>query len=210
MNPSDAPIDLFERHDWQTICEWVRPNSRVIDLGCGSGKLLLSLQAQKDVHGYGIEREILDVTACIENGVNVIQTNLNDGLHHFDANHFDYVILSLTLQAIKNPKHLLEEMMRIGDEGIVTFPNFGYWKNRLQILLRGKMPVGSELPWQWYDTPNIHLCTIKDFRNLCDELNYEVVSFKAVNTRSPKHFGLRHLPNLFGEIALFRFRKKYQ
>ena len=163
MNPSDAPIDLFERHDWQTICEWVRPNSRVIDLGCGSGKLLLSLQAQKDVHGYGIEREILDVTACIENGVNVIQTNLNDGLHHFDANHFDYVILSLTLQAIKNPKHLLEEMMRIGDEGIVTFPNFGYWKNRLQILLRGKCQLGANYPGNGTTPPIFTYAPLKTF-----------------------------------------------
>jgi len=151
------------RYDHQIIADWVAPDSRVIDLGCGNGALMQHLQQSKNVSGYGVEIDPAKIPMCINNGISVIQTNLDNGLGHFDSNAFDTIILSLTLQAMHRPKELLQEMMRVGKQGIVTFPNFAYWRNRWQIALRGKMPQSKQLPYQWYDTPNIHLCTIRDF-----------------------------------------------
>ena len=197
----------LSRHDLIAISNWIESGSKVMDLGCGNGRLLKHLQLTKDVSGYGVELNSDNVTECINNGVNVIQINLDKGLDHFDSDSFDYVVLSLTLQAMRHPKVLLEEMLRVGKQGIVTFPNFAYWRNRTQIGLRGSMPVSKELPHKWYDTPNIHLCTIKDFEQLCDELGFIIESFIAVNRTGRNGLGLKILPNLFGEIALFRFSK---
>ncbi len=179
-----------------------------MDLGCGNGRLLQHLQKTKKVTGYGIELSPECISKCIENGVNVIQTNLDQGLGHFDTDSFDFVVLSLTLQAMRNPKTLLSEMLRVGKQGIVTFPNFAYWKNRAQIALGGTMPVSNELPHKWYDTPNIHLCTLKDFHTLCDELGFKIESSVAVNKNGRQGLGLKLMPNLFGEIALCRFSKR--
>ena len=197
----------LSRQDLQIIADWVEPNSRVMDLGCGNGHLLKHLQETRSATGYGIELSSEQVAECISNGVNVIQTNLDKGLDHFDSDSFDYVILSLTLQAMRNPATLLKEMMRVGKQGIVTFPNFGYWKNRLQILTGGKMPVSKELPYKWHNTPNIHLCTINDFHQLCDELGFKIESSLAVNLNGQENIGLKFMPNLFGEIAICRFSK---
>lgn len=196
------------RHDYKIISDWIEPNSRVMDLGCGDGRLLSYLQSSKGVSGYGVELNPEMIAACIDNGINVIQTNLNKGLAHFDSDAFDYVVLSLTLQAMRNPKALLEEMMRVGKQGIVTFPNFAHWRNRWQIALGGQMPVSSELPHKWYETPNIHLCTIKDFQSLCSQLGFTIESSIAVKTSGGDSLGLRLMPNLFGEIALCRFSKR--
>ncbi|MBX2847308.1 MAG: methionine biosynthesis protein MetW [Acidiferrobacterales bacterium] len=197
----------LSRHDLIAISNWIEPGSKVMDLGCGDGRLLKYLQEKKQVSGYGVELDAANVTECINNGVNVIQINLDRGLGHFDSNSFDYVVLSLTLQAMRDPRTLLQEMLRVGKQGIVTFPNFAYWRNRLQIGLKGNMPVSKELPYKWYDTPNIHLCTIKDFEQLSDELEFNIESFIAVNRNGRDGLGLKHCPNLFGEIALFRFSK---
>lgn len=197
----------LSRHDYQVISDWIAPNSHVMDLGCGNGALLKHLQQEKNVTGYGVELDPGKISQCIENGVNVIQTNLDKGLDHFNTDDFDYVILSLTLQAMRNPKSLLQEMMRVGKQGIVTFPNFAYWRNRLQLGLGGYMPVSEELPHKWYDTPNIHLCTIKDFRALCEQLDFTIESSLAVHRTGHQGLGLKLLPNLFGEIALCRFSK---
>ena len=197
----------LSRHDLQIISDWVRPDSKVMDLGCGDGSLLRHLQTTKNATGYGLELNPERIAQCIDNGVNVIQTNLDKGLSYFDSNSFDYVILSLTLQAMRDPKRLLSEMLRVGTQGIVTFPNFAYWRNRLQISVNGKMPVSKELPYKWYDTPNIHLCTINDFEKLCDELGFKIESSVAVHSNGKSNPGLKAFPNLFGEIALCRFRK---
>ncbi|MEM7360134.1 MAG: methionine biosynthesis protein MetW [Pseudomonadota bacterium] len=198
----------LSRYDLQVISDWIEPDSRVMDLGCGNGRLLQHLQQTKNATGYGLELNPEMIAQCIDNGVNVIQTNLDKGLSYFDSNSFDYVILSLTLQAMRNPKTLLEEMLRVGQQGIVTFPNFAYWRNRLQVALSGKMPVSDELPYKWYDTPNIHLCTIRDFAKLCDQLGFTIDDSVAVHSTGQRHPGLRLMPNLFGEIALCRFSKK--
>lgn len=195
------------RQDYKIIADWIEPNSHVMDLGCGNGGLLSYLQKSKGVTGYGVELNPEMIANCIDNGINVIQTNLNIGLAHFDSDTFDYVVLSLTLQAMRNPKVLLEEMMRVGKQGIVTFPNFAHWRNRWQIALGGKMPVSEELPHKWYDTPNIHLCTIRDFQALCTQLGFHIESSIAVQTSGKQSLGLRLMPNLFGEIALCRFSK---
>lgn len=207
MNKLLSNQDL-SRADLQLISEWIEPHSHVMDLGCGNGKLLRHLHETKQVSGYGVELNPEMISQCIENGVNVIQTNLNQGLDHFDSNAFDYVVLSLTLQAMRNPKTLLEEMLRVGKQGIVTFPNFAYWRNRLQIGLGGLMPVSKELPYKWFDTPNIHLCTIHDFHALCEQLGFKIEATIAVHRTGKEGLGLKLMPNLFGEIALCRFSKK--
>ena len=136
----------LSRYDWQIISDWIAPNSRVMDLGCGSGGLLKHLQTTKNVTGYGVELNPKLIPQCIENSINVIQSNLDGGLSHFDSDAFDYVVLSLTLQAMRDPEALLKEMMRIGKQGIVTFPNFAHWRNRWQVSVKGTMPVSDELP----------------------------------------------------------------
>ena len=197
----------LSRYDLHVISDWIEPNSKVLDLGCGNGSLLQHLQLSKGTSGYGLELNPEMISECIDKGVNVIQTNLDKGLSYFDSDSFDYVILSLTLQAMRNPKTLLEEMLRVGKQGIVTFPNFAYWRNRLQIAVNGKMPVSEELPYKWYDTPNIHLCTIHDFSKLCEQLGFRIESSIAVHSNGKTNLGLKAMPNLFGEIALCRFSR---
>lgn len=197
----------LSRYDYQQIVDWVQPNSRVLDLGCGDGRLLKHLQQNKQVSGYGLELNPDMITDCLANDINIIQTNLDDGLTRFDDDSFDYVILSLTLQAMQKPEKLLREMMRVGKQGIVTFPNFGYWRNRWQIAAKGTMPVSKHLPHMWYNTPNIHLCTLTDFHQLCDDFGYRIESTIAVNRHGRQSFGLRCFPNVFGEIALCLFSK---
>ena len=195
------------RYDHQLISEWVDKGSRIIDLGCGNGQLLKYLQAEKNVTGYGVELDPSMIAQCIDNDINVIQFNLDNGLGHFDTNSFDTVILSLTLQAMRRPKELLQEMMRVGKQGIVTFPNFAHWRNRWQIAMTGKMPESEQLPYHWFNTPNIHLCTIKDFHALCHELGFSIESSIAVREDGAESLSLKLFPNLFGEIALCRFSK---
>lgn len=195
------------RYDHILISDWVKEGSRVIDLGCGNGALMRHLQNEKSVTGYGVELDPEMISKCIDNDINVIQFNLDQGLGHFDTNSFDTVILSLTLQAMRRPKDLLMEMMRVGKQGIVTFPNFAHWRNRWQIAVSGKMPESEQLPYNWFDTPNIHLCTIRDFHALCLELGFIMESSVAVRTDGRQTLGLKAFPNLFGEIALCRFSK---
>ena len=197
----------LERADFSIIADWVKPGSSVIDLGCGDGTLLAHLKQQKQVHGYGIEINDDDIATSIKNGINVIHMDLNEGLSEFDDHSFDYVILSLTLQALQHPDLLLKEMLRVGTEGIVTFPNFGNWRGRLQLAMGGRMPVTKTLPNTWYDTPNVHLCTIKDFENLCRQLGFEILERRAVDQDHESGFGLRLFPNLLAQIALYRFRR---
>jgi len=190
----------MQRPDFAAIAEWVRPESRVLDLGCGDGTLLRYLKRQRGIVGYGIEIDDTSILACVRNGVNVMQGDLERGLSDFADSSFDYVILSQTLQAMKNSERIIREMLRVGLEGIVTFPNFGYWKNRLQIA-RGHMPVSENLPYEWFNTPNVHLCTIADFERFCRERRIRIVERKVL-TRG-KTVGL--WPNLLGGLAVYHF-----
>jgi len=199
----------LSRSDFQVICDWVTPNSRVLDLGCGNGDLLSELSNIQGVSGYGIEIDDKNISQCIEAGINVIQRDLDKGLSDFDEDSFDFVILSLTLQASNFPHRLLGEMLRVGAEGIVTFPNFGNFTSRIQLGLGGRMPVNRTLPMEWYNTPNVHLCTLKDFEELCEKLGIEILERRAVTHDNKTGPGLKLFPNLFGEIALYRFRKKH-
>lgn len=193
---------LAERADLKAIAGWVRQGASVLDLGCGDGLLLKHLAQTRSVRGYGVEIEDAKVIACVGNGVNVIQTDLERGLSDFDSGSFDYVILSLTLQAVLHTEEIVGEMLRIGREAIVTFPNFGHWAARWQIL-RGRMPVSKTLPYQWYETPNVHLFTIEDFERFCRALGIRVLE------RVVLHEGdaVRFLPNLRGSVAVYRIQR---
>jgi methionine biosynthesis protein MetW len=192
----------MQRPDFAAIADWVRPGARVLDLGCGDGTLLRYLWRERNALGYGVEIDEAGVLACVRNGVNVIQSDLESGLSDFEDRAFDYVILSQTLQAVRHSERIVREMLRVGREGIVTFPNFGYWKNRLQVL-SGKMPISENLPFQWYDTPNIHLCTITDFEDFCAEQRVRVLERTVITGGSTVSF----LPNLLGALAVYRFQR---
>jgi methionine biosynthesis protein MetW len=168
------------RGDLARIAQWVRPDSRVLDLGCGDGALLAHLQQSKNVQGVGVEISDDRVLSCVKRGVHVIQQNLEDGLAMFDDQQFDTVVLSQTLQSMHNTEHILREMARVAREGIVSFPNFGYWPHGWSIL-RGRMPVTGQMPYDWYNTPNIHLCTLKDFERLANTLQFTILERATFN-----------------------------
>jgi len=193
------------REDQLSIIEWIAPGSRVLDLGCGDGALLHHLQRERGVTGYGVEIAPDNIIRCISRGVNVIHSDLDRGLSDFDDASFDYVVMTEALQAMRYPHHLLREMLRVGRESIVTFPNFGHWKCRLQIAL-GRMPVTEHLPNTWYNTPNIHMCTIRDFEALCGSESIEILERRAVDTRHRDSRAPRWWPNLLAEVALYRCR----
>ncbi len=196
------------RPDLEIISNWIKPGSRLLDLGCGDGALLEYLQGTRDVTGYGLEIDDDNVTRCVESGVNVIQTDLDAGLQDFFGRSFDYVIMSQTLQAVHYPDRLLEEILRIGHEGIVTFPNFAHWKNRIQLAVGGMMPVTRTLPNPWYSTPNIHLCTVDDFEKLCDERGIHIIERVMVNDDYRRTSAGNFMPNLLGRTAIYRFRQQ--
>ena len=195
------------RPEQELIANWIAEGARVLDLGCGDGTLLAELHANKQVTGYGIEIDTDNIVACIEQGVNVIHSNLDAGLSEFDEDSFDYVIMTQTVQAMRFPHLLIDEILRIGREGIVTFPNMGHWRCRLQFA-SGKMPVTRHLPNTWYDTPNIHMCTISDFDELCAAEEIEVLERASVDSQHRAMIGMRLLPNLLAEIAIYRIRRK--
>ena len=191
------------RHDFALIAKWIAPNSKVLDLGCGDGDLLGYLRDTKRVKGYGVEKDDASWLTCMKNGIDVIQMDLEAGLSGFEAQSFDVVVLSQTLQAVQNTEGIVREMLRVGREAIVTFPNFGYWRHRYQ-LIAGQMPVSKNLPYEWYDTPNVHLCTIKDFDEFCENHNIAIEE-RLVLTDGEE---ISVLPNLLGSLAMYRLRTK--
>lgn len=195
------------RSDLDIIQQWIADKSRILDLACGDGQLLKSLQETKQVEGYGLEIDPDKITAAIRNGINVVETNLNKRLSQFPDNSFDTVVMTQALQVMRYPHLVLDEMLRIGKECIVTFPNFGNWRARTSLLTRGRMPVTKQLTYQWYDTPNIHFCTVMDFEALCDEKNIRTIHREFVAERFPDRKIKGIWPNLFSDTAIYHLSK---
>ena len=195
------------RPDLALITEWIEPGSRILDLGCGDGTLLAHLAKTRKVHGYGLEIDPDNIARCLEAGVNVIESDLDDGLRDFKDGSFDYVVMTQALQAMQRPDHVVSEILRVGRTGIVTFPNFGHWRVRLA-LARGRMPTTPALPEQWYSTANIHLCTVADFEDLCGARGWSIRQRKLMNHRRTDGGGaLGLMPNLLAEVALYMLAK---
>ena len=194
------------RIDLQIISDWIPDGARVLDLGCDNGALLKDLQ-KRGITGYGLEIDNSKFADCIKAGVNVIQADLDLGLPQFADQSFDIVILSQTLQAIKRPDFLLDEILRVGKKAIIGFPNFGHWQCRWQLAIGGHMPISKTLPNVWFDTLNIHLCTVKDFENICRTKHIQVQQRSIVNHAHKDTLGTKLLPNLFGQTALYQLTK---
>lgn len=187
-----------------TVRGWIREGSRVLDLGCGDGRLLQDLAATRGVRGYGLEIDPHGIALCLEAGVNVIEQDLDRGLGNFPDRSFDTVIMTQTLQAVRFPHLVLDEMLRIGRDCVITFPNFGNWRCRWHLGGGGRMPVSRFLPYAWYDTPNIHFCTVLDFEALCRQKNIRVLDRVVLDAGGGQSAGTRLFPNLFGMTAIFR------
>jgi len=203
MNTPARQTKRTGRRDFETIAGWISEGAHVLDLGCGDGSLLRHLNKVRRASGYGIEIDDNKVLASLKNGVNVLQADLEAGLSGFDNDSFDYVILSLTLQAVQHTERIVKEMLRVGREGIVTFPNFGYWRHRVHVLM-GRVPVSRELPYQWYDTPNIHVLTIDDFEIFCAGHGMRIRERIVLDEAGDQ---VRFMPNLLGALAVYRFDK---
>ena len=198
------------RPDFQEILRLVKPGSRVLDVGCGEGALLELLARENGVDGRGIEISPQGVSACLARGLAVMQGDADRDLDYFAARAFDYVILSQTLQAVQNPRHVLGELLRIGERAVVSLPNFGHWRVRLDLLLHGRMPVTGVLPDPWWATPNIHLCTVRDFAALCDELDLNIDACAALADGRPARLinPARAIENWRAEAALFLLSRR--
>jgi methionine biosynthesis protein MetW len=197
-------LNAENRADFALIAKWIAPNAKVLDLGCGDGALLTQLRKSHNVRAYGVEKDDANWLKAMNNGIDVIQMDLESGLSGFEAQSFDVVILSQTLQAVLNTESIVKEMLRVGREVIVTFPNFGYWRYRFQLALSGHMPVSDTLPYQWYDTPNVHLCTIQDFDEFCRKSDIVIQERLVLTDKEPVHF----MPNMMGALAMYRLRSK--
>lgn len=196
------------RADLEIIQQWIPQGSRVLDLGCGDGEFLAWLKINKAVTGLGLEIDAENINTCITKGVNVLQQNLDLGLGNFDSDSFDVVVMTQALQAVHYPDKILQEMLRVGKTCIITFPNFGHWRCRWYLATKGRMPVSKFMPYTWYNTPNIHFCTFKDFESMCSNGNMQVLDRLAVDREHHNSLGARLLPNLLGEIGIYRITRR--
>ncbi len=210
-------VNLNQRSDYDVIITLLRQQTKkakVLDIGCGNGELLYKLVTKLHIDGRGLEIDQSLVNEAVARGLAVIQGDVNTDLPEYDERIFDCVILSQTIQATLEPKILLEKLVKIGQYVIVSFPNFGYWKLATYLLLRGRMPISKTLPFEWYNTPNIHLCTIKDFFNLCDECNVDIVQAYAIKKNGKAIIinrdstMLLHWQGLFAKQAVFMLKEK--
>lgn len=197
------------RFDLQMIASWIESGSKVLDLGCGEGDLLLYLKENKQVIGTGIEHIEEKVAQCIERGLSVLQGDINEEVLDYPDDTFDYAILSQTLQQVYEPAKLIQELLRIGKKGIVSFPNFSHWGIRLHLLTTGFAPITKQLPYEWYDTPNIRVITIKDFRKFSKGVGFDILKEIPINTNSQDRYGniVEFLPNLRATYGIFLIGK---
>lgn len=195
------------RADLEIIQDWIATDSRTLDLGCGDGTLLHYLKHEKSVRTLGIEIDEQKFNTCVARGLSVIEHNLDLGLERFADKSFDTVVLSQTLQAVKHPEKVLLETLRVGKECIVAFPNFGHWRCRWFLSTKGRMPVSEVMPYTWYDTPNIHFCTIKDFELLCKELNIQILNKVFTSPSGRLQGAASQWPNLFGSTAIYHLSR---
>ena len=193
------------RKDFDLITEWVEPDSRILDLGCGDGSLLRLLNKERNISGYGVDTSIDKTIKSLDNKINIINADINDHMDYFKDKSFDYVILAQSLQVVDNPVSLIKEMLRIGNEAIISFPNMGHWKSRLYLFFKGEMPVTSELPFSWHSTPNIHLCTIRDFKKMCMVNDFQITE-EVINNINGKNISSSFMNNLIGTSAIFRIK----
>ncbi len=196
------------RSDLKLLTRWIEQGERVLDLGCGDGSLLAHLKDEKNITGYGMEIDTQNILKCVERNVEVIHQNLNEGLAYIDDKSFDTVIMTQSLQQTERPDLVLKEMMRIGRRGIVTFPNFGHWTTRIYLGLRGEMPMSDVMPFRWYNTPNIHFFTFKDFEILCKEQGIRIIKRTVVDNDHEENWKINLMPNILGEIALYHIEKQ--
>ena len=195
------------RADLKIIQQWIEPDMRVLDLGCGDGSFLAHLKSEKNIFDCGLEIDPGNINLCLQAGVNVVEQDMNKSLSNFRSDSFDTVLLAQTLQTVERPDILVEEMLRIGKKCIITFPNFAYWRHRLKLLTMGNMPQSSSLPYEWYNTPNIHHCTIKDFDTLCEQRNITILHRTVVDFNHRSSFLMNLNPNLFGINAIYHFTR---
>ena len=191
----------------EVIKNWIDKESEVLDLGCGDGEIINILSKEWGSTVLGVEINQDDINKCIQSGLNVIHQNIDEGLGNFSDKSFDIVIMSQTIQVLREPKKALQEVTRIGNESIVTIPNFGYWTTRINLLLSGKMPVTGTLPNTWHDTDNIHLCTIKDFENLCSECGINIREKCFFDKFGKESVSAKVVPNLFATTAMYKISK---
>lgn len=201
--------ELEGRPDLQLIASLIPEGARVLDLGCGTGELLAWLRDHRGVTGYGLEIDPRNIATCLARGVNVVERDIDVDLSDFESASFDVVVMTETLQAVRHPDRVLEEMLRIAPEGVVTFPNFGYWRCRMHLASHGRMPVAEHLPHSWYDTPNIHLCTFADFEALCVDRDVAITRRHVVDAHYRQTALIRAWPNLFGTIAIYGLRREH-
>ena len=196
---------LAKKTDYSLIGDSIEPGSRVLDLGCGDGELLFSLKTLKNIWGRGVDIDENNVIHCIEKGLSVCQRNIDEGLQDYKDQSFDYVVLNQTIQVVHKPHIVLDEMLRVGRKVIVGFPNFGYIQLPLYLFFRGRMPKSKQLPYEWYNTPNIHLLTIKDFREFCKNRSITIVDeiFIRNDKVLPRTLAIRLFENIFIEAAIF-------
>ena len=197
------------KKEFKIISELIENNTRVLDVGCGDGTLMKYLKDEKHVDTRGLEISKKNVQDCTSKGLSVIEGNAEKDLHQFPNLSFDYVILSQTLQAFYNPEKVIDDLLRVANKAIVTIPNFGHWKVRIHLLLKGTMPITENLPNEWYSTPNLHMCTIKDFFNFCSKKKIELYKSIALNDEktSTINSGNINIKNLSSELGIFLIKK---
>jgi len=197
------------RFDLQVIASWIEPGSRVLDLGCGRGDLLYFLKQEKQIKGVGIEADEQKAAHCIGRGLSVLHENFNEDVLHYPSGHFDYCILSQTLQQVYEPNELILQLLQIGKKTVVSFPNFSHWQVRMQLLLQGIAPKNEHLPYEWYNTPNIRVITIRDFKRFVAEINATIIKEASLSSSKKQRFGqkIHLLPHWRATYGLFLLEK---